>query len=312
MSMFDQAQHPRFYFRISSAVRAVAIAFVAVLAPKTAMTQSQGSVLLSGSVLSYSESQVKEDGYALGFYGTYGAGWKHLFEVGASRTLINYLSVQQPQQGGQLQQGVQVQQNELAAAYNFFGARGSGRVGGHLVLSTDTLTDKGFILFGGARAYKVGVWSVGADAAWSSYADYGDGLSVAQVAPALGFSFANASKNRFVSVGLRGYFIHLSTETGLGGQDFLSAEAGASVTSGPFTMNGYAWGGEQAFAVKSGGFLAYNVSELHKGGYGGGVRLVVSPRAAVSAGVYFERFQDQDLSGDRTARTFAFSLGFTI
>lgn len=258
MSKSDQPQHTRFYFGISSAVKAVAIASVAVLAPTAATTQSQGNVLLSGSVLSYSESQVKEDGYAFGFYGTYGTGWKHLFEVGASRTLINYLS------------GEQLQQSELAAAYNFFGARGSGRVGGHLILSTDSLTDQGFILFGGAKAYKVGVWSVGADAAWSSYADYGDGLSVAQVAPTLGFSFANATRNRFVSVGLRGYFIHLSTETGLGSQDFLSAEAGASVTSGPLTMSGYAWGGEQAFAVKSGGFLAYNVSELHKGGYGGG------------------------------------------
>ena len=75
---------------------------------------------------------------------------------------------------------------------------------------------------------------------------------------------------------------------------------------------GFAWGGEQAFAVRNGGFLVFNLSELHTGGTGGGVRLVVAPQAAISAGVYFERFQDQDLSGERIARTFAFSLGFTL
>ncbi len=300
MSRFNQAQHPRFYRGVFSAVRAVAIGLVAILVPTAATTQSQGTVLLSAATLSYGESQVKEDGSALGFYGTYGQGWKHLIELGATSTRINFRG------------GVQLQQSEIATAYNFFGARGSGRIGGHLLFTTDTLTDRGFVLFGGANAYKVGVWSAGADAAWSSYADHGDGLSVAQISPRMGFTFSDAAKSRFVGLSLRGYVIHLSTETGLGGQDFLSAEAAASFTTGPLTMSAYAWGGEQAFAVKSGGFLVYNVSELHTGGYGGGLRLVVSPQAALSAGIYFDRFQDQDLSGDRIARALAFSLGFTI
>jgi len=300
MSRFDQARHPRFYFWIFPAVKAVAIGCVAIIAPTAATTQSQGTVLLSAASLSYSKSQVKQDGSAFGFYGTYGQGWKHLIELGATSTRINF-------RGGE-----QLQQSEIAAAYNFFGTRGSGRVGGHLLFTTDSLTDRGFVLFGGANAYKVGVWSAGADAAWSSYADYGDGLSVAQVSPKMGFTFSDAAKTRFVGLSLRGYVIHLSTETGLGGQDFMSAEAAASFTSGPVTLSGFAWGGEQAFAVRNGGFLAFNVSELHTGGTGGGVRLVVAPQAAISVGVYFERFQDQDLSGERIARTFAFSLGFTL
>ena len=115
-----------------------------------------------------------------------------------------------------------------------------------------------------------------------------------------------------MGVTLRGYFIHFSEETGLGSQDFTSAEAAVSFTSGPLTLSGYAWGGEQAFAVRNAGFLAFNLSELHTGGYGGGFRWVLSPRSAVSAGVYIERFQDPDFSEDIKGRTFSISLGFTL
>jgi len=300
MNVSDHKQTPRFQLGISSAVITVAIGFLAALTPTPVAAQSQTDVLFHGSALSYSESGEKDDGSVVGFYGTYGTGWKHLVEVGATRTLINFFD------------GTQLRQNELAAAYNLFGARGSGRVGGHLILTTDPLTDRGVILFGGANAYKVGVWNVGADVAWSSYSDYEGGLTVGQLSPTVGFTFADASSTRSVGVTLRGYAIHLSTETGLGGQDFMSAEAAVSFTSGPFTMSGYAWGGEQAFAVRSAGFLAFNLSELHTGGYGGGARLVLSPRSALSAGVYIERFQELDFSGDASVRTFAVSLGFTL
>ena len=299
-SVSDQEQFSPFYSGILSAVKVVATGLITVLVPTAATAQSQTDVLFHASALSYSESQVKGDGSVIGFYGTYGTGWKHLVEVGATRTHINFLD------------GVQLQQSEMAVAYSLFGARGSGRVGGHLILTTDPLTDGGLVLFGGANAYKVGVWNVGTDVALSSYSAYEGGLSVAQVAPTLGFTSTNASKSRWVSVTLRGYFIHLSAETGLEGQDFVSAEAGVSFTSGSFTMNGYAWGGEQAFAVRNAGFLAFNLSELHTGGFGGGVRLVTSPRSAISAGVYIERFQEMGFSGEVSVRTFAISLGFTL
>ena len=300
MSLFDMDQQPRFCTGISSAVLAVVVGLGLGLTPAAATAQSQWNVLLHASGLFYSGSQVKEDGYVAGFYGTYGTGWKHLVEVGATRTRINFLG------------GEQLQQSDLSAAYSLFGARGSGRVGGHLVLSSDSLTDGGLVLFGGANVYKVGVWNVGGEVAWSSYPEYGDGLNVVQVAPTMGLTSTNASRTRLVGVTLRGYYIHVSTETGLGSQDFMSAEVAASFTSGPVTASGYAWGGEQAFGVRSAGFLVFNLSELHTGGYGGGIRWVVSPRAALSAGVYIERFQDQDLSGDASERTFAISLGFTL
>lgn len=270
------------------------------LTPSVALGQSQWDALFHVSDLSYADSELKEDGYALGFYGTYGTGWKHLVEVGGALTRINYLD------------GYQHRQTDLTAAYNYFGARGSGRVGAHLLLSNDPWTDAGVVIFGGGNAYKVGAWSIGAEGAFSSYPDYDGGLSVAQITPTGGFTWANGSGTRLVGVTVRGYYIRLSEDPGLDDQEFLSAEAGLSFTAGSLTLSGYAWGGEQAFAVRNAGFLVFNLAELHRGGYGGGFRWVISPRSALSAGLYIERFEDLGYLGKARTRTLTASLGITL
>ena len=167
------------------------------------------------------------------------------------------------------------------------------------------------MVFAGASRYRVGVWSAGAEGLWSSYPSYDGGLGVLQVAPSVGFT-AYAEGNRILGATLRGYAIHLSRDTGLGATNFFSAEAAVSFTAGSFTVSGFAWGGEQAFAVRSGGFLAFNLSELHRGGYGGGFRWVMTPKSALSAGLYVERFQDMEYLEDASARTLSVSLGFTL
>lgn len=301
----ERKQNDRCRWRFPASATGMVMAVLVLSLPAAAGAQTQWDVLFHGLGLSYGDSRVKEDGFTGGFYGTFGANWRHLVEVGATRTRIDYLD------------GSRLQQNDLAAAYSLFGARASARVGGHLVDSSDPWTDGGLALFGGANLYKVGVWSLGAEGTWSSYADYGDGLdgdglTVAQLAPTAGLTLANDARTRFLGLSVKGYFIRLSEDTGLGSQDFVSAEATISLTAGSVTLSGYGWGGEQAFAVRRSGFLVYNLSELHTGGYGGGLRWVVSPRAALSAGVYFETFQDLDLSGDATERSFALSMGFTL
>jgi hypothetical protein len=272
--------------------------------PLALAAQSQWDMLLHGSSLAYLDSQVKDKGYAVGVYGTFGAHWMHLVEVGGAFTNIQYLS------------GYTLEQVDLTAAYSRFWARGSGRLGGHIISSTDPLTDGGVVLFGGASAYKVGAWSAGADAALSNYSSYGEGLRVAQIAPSAGFTKGDGSGTRLLSGLIKGYYINLSDdlslETGLDGRSFLSAEASVSLTAGAVTVSGFAWGGEQAFAVRQGGFLVFNLAELHTGGYGGGLRWVLSPRAALSAGVYVERFEDLEIGGAARARTLALSAGFTL
>lgn len=282
---------------------------VCVAIPGAASAQTQWDVLLHGSSLTYLDSQVKDKGYTAGAYGSFGADWTHLVEVGGTITNIEYLS------------GYTLEQTDLTAAYSRFWARGSARVGGHVITSTDPLTDGGVVLFAGGSAYKVGAWSAGAEASLSNYSSFGDGLQVAQVAPSAGFTVGDGAGTKFLSGVLKGYYIHLSDDlsegTALEAQSFLSAEASLSLNAGPVTLSGFAWGGEQAFAVRQGGFLVFNVAELHTGGYGGGLRWVVSPRAALSAGVYIERFDDMEIEGLETGgagrtRTLAVSLGFTL
>ena len=111
MSVFDVDQRPRFRAGISSVVLAVAVGLSVGLTPTAVTAQSEWNALFHASGLSYSDSQVKEDGYTAGFYGTYGTGWKHLVEVGVTRTRINFFD------------GWQLQQSDLSAAYNLFGAR---------------------------------------------------------------------------------------------------------------------------------------------------------------------------------------------
>lgn len=111
---------------------------------------------------------------------------------------------------------------------------------------------------------------------------------------------------------LKGYWIRPSRDVGLDGESFLSGEASLSLTSGRLTMSGYAWAGEQAFAVRSGGFTVFNLAELHTGGLGGGLRWVLSPRSAVSVGYYRERFQDMGLAGKAWTQTLSASLGITF
>lgn len=282
-------------------IREAVVGLLAVLAFAAPLAgQSRTDVLLHATGLTYQDSQVKDRGWVAGFYGTYGTGWKHLVEVGATRTGIDYLD------------GWQLRQTDVAAAYSGYGATMAGRVGAHVVSTNDPLTSGGLVLVAGVSRYRPRAWSVGAEGAYSRYGDYGGGLQVAQVAPSVGFTRSDPLAGRTVSGTLRGYWIRLSEDVGLGGSEFLSGEAALAWTQDRVTVSGYAWAGEQAFAVRAGGFTVFNLAELHTGGFGGGLRVVLSPHAALSAGYSMERFQDLDLSGYAWARTLSASVGFTL
>lgn len=281
-------------------VRAGALVTLAVAASTAAASaQSRTDVLIHATALGYVDSQAKDAGWVAGFYATHGWAWRHLVEVGATRTAIDYLD------------GVALRQTDAAAAYSWFGARGSARAGVHVVSSTDPLTDGGIVLFGGASRYRVGAWSAGAEGAFSSYPEYGVGVQVVQFAPSAGFSASDPLGERVLGAVLRGYYIRVSDDVGLEGRDFLSGEASVSWTVAPLTLSGYAWAGEQAFAVRGGGFTVYNIAELHTGGFGVGVRWVASQRAAVSVGYAMERFQDVGLANQAWTRVVSASVGFT-
>jgi len=262
--------------------------------------QSSTDVLLHATALSYQDSEVKEQGWVAGFYGTYGSGWKHLVEVGATRTGIDYVD------------GWELRQTDVAGAYGYYGASGAVRAGAHFISGNDPLSDGGVVLFGGASRYRVGVWSAGTEGALSSYGSYNEGLTVVQVAPSAGVTRTAAEGRHVMGATLRGYWIRVSRDVGLRSRSFLSGEASVSYTSGRLSLSGFAWAGEQAFAVRAGGFTVFNLAELHTGGLGGGVRWVLSSRSALSVGYSLERFEDMGLASRAWTRALSASIGLTL
>ena len=272
----------------------------ALMSPGSTAAQSQTDLLLHGSLVDYEASQVKKDGFVVGAYGTWGTGYRHLLEVGGSWTRLRFRTA------------TDLDQVDAAAAYNFYSTRGSLRAGGHFISATDELTDGGLVLFGGGSLYDVGRWSLGADGAWSRYPNYDGGLYATQVAPTGGLTLKSADLKYTFGVTARGYFIWLSETAGQEKREFASGELSASLTSGRLTLSGYGWLGEQAFAVRQSGFTVFNLSELHKGGFGTGLRWVTSLQSALSAGFYVERFTDLGFSGTAIARTLSLSFGYTF
>jgi hypothetical protein len=272
----------------------------ALSSPGRATPQSQTDLLIHGSLVDYEASPVKRDGFVVGAYGTWGTGYRHLLEVGGAWTRLRFRNASD------------LDQVDAAAAYNFYSNRGSLRAGGHFIAATDDLTDGGLVLFGGGSLYDVGRWSLGAEGAWSTYPNYDGGLFATQIAPTGGLTLKSADLKYTFGVTARGYFIWLSEAAGQDSRDFASGELSASLASGRLTLSGYGWLGEQAFAVRQSGFAVFNLSELHKGGFGAGLRWVTSPESAVSAGYYVERFTDLGFSGTAIARTFSFAFGYTF
>ncbi len=278
----------------------VALLFGLAAQPAVARAQSQIDGLVHGAALRFSSTSEKRAGGVLGVYGSYGREWRELFEVGAARTALDY------------RDGSSFSQSGLVAAYNRFGARASGRAGAHLLSSNDPITSGGVALFAGASAYRVGAWSAGADVTYSRYPNDGAGLDVWQVAPSAGWTVGNAAATRFLSAVVRGYAIALSDDMGLGARQYGSGEASLAATWRAVTVSGFGWVGRQAFAVRQGGFLVFNVAEEHTGGYGGGLRWVVTPKAALSAGAYVEQFLDPATRANASATSLTASFGFTF
>jgi hypothetical protein len=280
---------------------AIAAACLMTITPTPALqAQSQVDVLFHAAGLDYADTGSRDGGYAAGLYATWGADWKHLVEGSGTFTRIRYVD------------GYHLEQVDITAAYSRFWARGSARIGGHWLESTDPLTDGGIVLFGGASAYRPGVWSAGTEAALSHYSGYGSGLTITQLAPALGLSSGNAARGGMLGAVVRGYWIHHSADSGLDSRDFLSGEATVYLTFSNITLSGTGWVGEQSLAVRSGGMLVYNLAELHTGGYGGGLRWVATPRAALSAGLYTERIRETEPGRNENVRLLAVALGFTL
>ncbi len=66
------------------------------------------------------------------------------------------------------------------------------------------------------------------------------------------------------------------------------------------------------YAIRNGGFTVYNLPERQKGGFGTALRIVSSPKSAITFGLNYQTFQD--IGTTNSAHVFLpyLSIGVTI
>ncbi len=201
------------------------------------------------SHLQYSTGSVKRRGDIVGFYG-YASTTFDLVEVGIETTGIDFRS------------GFQYRQEDYTVIWNNYSIKNfRWRAGVHYISSNAKTTNGGIIGILGAH-FTRDRWEAGTDFYATNYQNFLPSLTVTQVSPHIVFPYGPAKGE------LRGYYIHADRNLGLGKRDFLSIEGRLSQDFGKFTLGGYGWGGEQTFAVRNEGFVVFNLTELHRAGFG--------------------------------------------
>lgn len=257
-------------------------------------------LLVYGSPIDYHQSVVKTRGWLVGGYGYLGLGRRHGFEASLARTHIGYVD------------STKLDQTDVTAAYAYFGDKVRWRLGGHLVNSDDSLTNRTPVLFGGVALYRPYNWSLGVDASYSDYAHYLVPLHVVQISPALSWTLGEAARLRYLFVEVKGHYIRLSQDIGIGEMDLFSMESSVSFIQDGWVVSAFLWSGEQIFAVRTSGFTVFNLPEKHTGGYGGSVKRLLNEHASLTLSVHHEQFRDIGYSEDVSLLLIQLSCGVSI
>ncbi|QJA06731.1 hypothetical protein FVE67_07965 [Thermosulfurimonas marina] len=228
----------------------------------TAEVQAEGLkkyLALYGTYLNYGNSAIKEDGYAITVYGSIGDGKKQGLEAALSQLHLNYESPYSD-----------LDQTDYTLVYTYTAGLHpnlSLRLGGHYISSDDKLTDEGWILLGDLTYFVPYRWNIGLEVDYSNY-DQWVNLEVFQFSPHAGYFRRLGADSLYLET--RAYYIHVdeSKSIGLSLKNYYSLELSATWTRGPVSFKILGWAGQQVFAVKTGGFVVYNLTEKYRGGAG--------------------------------------------
>jgi len=255
------------------------------------------SSFIYGTPLIYSDSNVKDKGYTAGFYGYLGFGLHHSFESDVEFTKIDY------------KDGSTLNQTDLTFIYTNYSLKNYRlKAGFHYIISDDRLTDRGKVFLLSAERYKLYRWNIGIEGTVSIYDNYNPELTVYQVCPKVGFYFGNYYRYGSFYSETKGYYINLSDDVGLG-KNFYSVEENLFYYYKNWTGKIFGWIGKQSFAVRNGGFVVYNLSEKHKGGYGGSISYRYK-KASASLTVFNEIFEDVGYNNNASLTVAVFNLGY--
>lgn len=248
--------------------------------------------------LHYSNSAVKSDGYATGIYTYIGHGLHHSFEIDIDHSQINYKT------------GSDLKQWDYTGVYSYYRAFWKYRAGIHYIDSTDDWSNKAITLFAGIEYLPGGKWTMGIDGYFTNYDNQTPHLRVTQFSPKIGWYLM---KNRASGIYAQayGHYIRLGKVTylGLNQRGYLSYEGSLIYYYNQFSIKGFGWMGKQVFAVRNGGFVVYNLSEEHHGGFGGSVSYNFTNGLNISLKSAVERFKDTGIGNNATLATYTVLIG---
>ena len=232
--------------------------------------------------LDYEDGAAKRDAYVGGAHGMLGIGLKHAIEGAAEYAKYNYRN------------NSDLEQLDFTGVYsNYMIPNIKLRAGAHYIHVPDDDSDGGWTAIVGAHYYKLQSWDVGLDGYYSRYRHYDPKLNVYQATPHVGFVFwRNPKEKAALRLDLTGYYIRLAEDMGVGDQNLWSGEGRLGLWVEDWSCAVFGWAGKQAYAVRSGGFTVYNLTEKHTGGFGGELGLPLSKRSRLTLKVSKEYFED--------------------
>ncbi|NPA40496.1 MAG: hypothetical protein GXO57_08665 [Thermodesulfobacteria bacterium] len=213
--------------------------------------------------INYRNSSIKNYGIAVTAYLSLWHGYFDDFQFGAGYTYIKYKN--QPN----------LKQKDFTFAYSNTNTILKNHVitcGFHYISTTDDLTDNGKVGFLDITHYWLDKYrlfkaNLGLGLYYSFY-NHSTNFQVFQLLPHTSIKVFSTLKEGTLYVDLAGYYIRVSKskELQLSKKNYFSFGADARYYYGRTYFGIGGWIGDQIFAVKSGGFVVYNLTEEYRGG----------------------------------------------
>jgi hypothetical protein len=280
----------------------------------SAQAQNRFDLLPYASYLKYDNTFRKDMSLIGGVYGYYGLGLKHSFEGDVAYTKIDFKEFIYNFEGQDYRlEPFTINQLDMTLLYtNYTLTNLSVRLGSHVIISDDSLTNGSLIFFGGLKRYRPYQYNAAIDFYASLYERYAPRLEVYQVSGTFGFYFGNYFTSGNFYAETKGHYIELSDDIGFGGKKFASVEQSLSYYYKNLTLSGFIWAGYQVFGIQKDGFVVYNLAEKHLGAYGASIKQGLSSKSSLKLEVSRGRFKELGADKISTSLKFLVIAGFTL
>ncbi len=253
-----------------------------------------------GGFLDFDGSSTKVNGIFRGISFGYTHGLKHVVTGGMEFTDIKRIGVSD------------IHQTDATVSYaNYSLPNIRLKAGGHFITTSDRGTDGGWSLFSGVQYYEPNRWDAGIDAIFTRFDGFRPQLNVYQLTPGLGRNLWQ-NTNTTIRADIKGNWVRLDSEVGLGRRNFFSMENELSLLRPRWALTAFGWFGEQTFGVRNGGFTVFNLTEKHRGGYGLKFRYVPTSSISLTLQASRDEFNDPASSDEAAGQVVMGMIGMSF